>query len=167
MEAAQPPEPCPICSSSKDDPHYRYLFETQHWRAVLAPNQCLLGRSVVHLKRHTGDLANLTPEEVVDWLGMVKTLEAALRMAFGATLFNWACYMNLAYRAQSPDPHVHWWAVPRYSHAVEIDSFKFEDPDFGSPYDHQRWLDVPQDVRQQIVERILSAVNSTPNTAAV
>jgi diadenosine tetraphosphate (Ap4A) HIT family hydrolase len=145
---------CPICAWSSENHNYPLLFESGFWRVVLAPNQCLLGRCVIHLKRHAGDLAELTPEEVVDWLGVVKKLEGALQEAFGATLFNWSCYMNLAYREQPADPHVHWWAVPRYERAVEIGGWVFEDPDFGNPYDHKRWLDVPEEIRRQILERI-------------
>ena len=149
---------CPICAWSSEHPHYPLLFETPFWRVVLAPNQCLLGRCVIHLKRHAGDLAELTPEESLDWHQLVQRLETALRDAFGATMFNWSCYMNHAYRQQPADPHVHWWAVPRYDHPVELAGWLFEDPDFGNPYNHQRWLDVPEEVRRQIVERIVSAL---------
>lgn len=149
---------CPICQARQDDPAYRFLFETAYWRAVLAPNQCLLGRCVVHLKRHAGSLAELTLEEVQDWLDMVKALEAALRQAFAPALFNWGCYMNLSFRSPVPDPHVHWWAVPRYAHPVEFGGFLFEDPDFGSPYDHARWLEVPPDVHQHIAGRIVECL---------
>lgn len=42
---------CPICTWSPDNQDYRFLYETKFWRVVLAPNQCLVGRCVVHLKR--------------------------------------------------------------------------------------------------------------------
>jgi ribonuclease HI len=48
--------------------------------------------------------------------------------------------MNHAYRNDPPNPHVHWWGVPRYNHAVVIDEWVFEDPQFGNPYDHYRWI---------------------------
>jgi len=103
-------------------------------------------------------LAEITPDEILDWLTIVKTMEAALRKAFDATLFNWSCYMNLSYREATPDPHVHWWVVPRYNHAVELGALTFEDPRFGSPYDHAMRLDVAGDVRRQIVERLQQAI---------
>ncbi len=62
--------------------------------------------------------------------------------------------MNLSYRGEQPDPHIHWWAVPRYNHSVLVDAIKFEDPDFGNPYDHARYLEVPKEVRKGIVEQI-------------
>ena len=121
---------------------------------VLAPNQCLVGRCVVNLKRHAGDLAELTQAELIDWLVVVKTVETALWSAFNPTMFNWSCYMNFAYREKPPDPHIHWWAVPRYDHPVELAGLIFEDPDFGSPYDHRRRLVLPSFVQKQVADKI-------------
>ena len=74
--------------------------------------------------------------------------------AFDATMFNWSCYMNLSYRENPPDPHIHWWVVPRYSHSVKVGTLTFEDPLFGSPYDHAMRREVSQEVRQLIAERL-------------
>ncbi len=152
---------CPICSWSQDDPQYLCVYEVAHWRVCLAPNQTLLGRCVVSLKRHAGDLAEMSADEMVELLSVIVRLEAALRSAFGATMFNWSCYMNLAYREQAPNPHVHWWAVPRYSHPVPFEGLVFDDPDFGNPYDHKRWLDIPARARTTIVQMIQGALLPT------
>ena len=149
---------CAICAWSPDQADYPLVYETALWRAVLAPNQCLLGRCVVHLKQHRGDLAELTSAELLDWLRLVSVLETALRSAFDATLFNWSCYLNHAYRVAPPNPHVHWWAVPRYNHPVSLGGWTFTDPDFGSPYSHARWLEVPAGLRQAIVARIQASL---------
>jgi diadenosine tetraphosphate (Ap4A) HIT family hydrolase len=145
---------CPICLWKPENSQYRFLFETGYWRIVLAPNQSLIGRCVVHLKRHCGDLIELTQQEFIEWFEVVKTLEIALRSAFGASMFNWSCYMNHAFRNNPPNPHIHWWAVPRYNHKVEIAEWVFDDPSFGNPYDHNRWLEVPEEIQQEITERI-------------
>ena len=151
---------CPICSWSTDNFDYRFVCESKFWRIVLAPNQCLVGRCVVHLKRHVGDLANLTQDELSEWLTMVKIYEAALQSAFGVTMFNWSCYMNHSYREDSPNPHIHWWAVPRYNQLVTIGDWIFKDPDFGNPYDHYRWVEVPKEIHQRIATRIQHAITS-------
>jgi len=150
---------CPICAWSSENLEYRFVYETRLWRVVLAPNQSLVGRCVINLKRHSGDLAELTREEILDWLALVKNHETALQSAFGATMFNWSCYMNHAYRERQPNPHIHWWAVPRYNHVVTIKDMIFEDPHFGNPYDHGRWLDVPKEVHQAIAEQIRNAIS--------
>jgi diadenosine tetraphosphate (Ap4A) HIT family hydrolase len=145
---------CPICLWSPDNEDYIFIRETGSWRICLPPNQSLIGRCVVHLKRHAGDLADLTEEEWTDFLNVVKRVEKALKSAFNATMFNWSCYMNHAFRESTPDPHVHWWAVPRYAQAVRFGGRTFEDPHFGNPYDHGRWLDLPKDLRDEIAEKI-------------
>jgi diadenosine tetraphosphate (Ap4A) HIT family hydrolase len=157
---------CVICAWTPDDLEYRFVYETKLWRVVLAPNQCLIGTCVVHLKRHSGDLAELTKDEILDWLDLVKNHEAALQGAFGATMFNWSCYMNHAYREKAPNPHIHWWAVPRYNHVVSIENWHFEDPQFGNPYNHDRWLEVPNDIHQHVGEQIRNALlkDALPNT---
>jgi hypothetical protein len=62
--------------------------------------------------------------------------------------------MNHAYRETIPDPHLHWWAVPRYEQDVTIGDRTFNDPAFGNPYDHFRWLDVPVELHQKIADLI-------------
>ena len=145
---------CPICSWSPNDKDYLFLSEAQYWRICLAPNQSLLGRCVIHLKRHAGRLADLSGVEWNDFLTVVKRVEGTVRSAFNTTMFNWSCYMNHAYRENPPDPHVHWWAVPRYAQAVWFGGRSFEDPHFGNPYDHSRRLDLPKKLRDDIAEKI-------------
>ena len=145
---------CPIFSWSPEDEDYLFISETQHWRVCLAPNQSLLGRCVIHLKRHAGDLADLTEGELKDFLNVVKRVEDSVKSAFGATMFNWSCYMNHAYRENHLNPHIHWWAVPRYAQAVHFGGRTFEDPLFSNPYDHDRWVDLPKNLREEITKMI-------------
>ena len=145
---------CPICSWSPHNEDYLFVRETPYWRICLAPNQSLLGRCVIHLKRHAGDLADLNEDEWSDFSSVVKRVEKTLTSAFNATMFNWSCYMNHAYRENPPNPHVHWWAVPRYAQVVWFGERMFEDPHFGNPYDHERRLDLPRNLRDVIAEKI-------------
>jgi diadenosine tetraphosphate (Ap4A) HIT family hydrolase len=145
---------CPICSWSPNDEDYLFISETQYWRVCLAPNQSLLGRCVIHLKRHADDLAELTKDEWDNFLNVVQRVEESVKSAFSATMFNWSCYMNHAYRENHPNPHVHWWAVPRYARVVRFAKKTFEDPHFGNPYNHSRWLDLPKTLRDEIAKKI-------------
>jgi diadenosine tetraphosphate (Ap4A) HIT family hydrolase len=119
---------CDICTASREYSLYPLIGESEFWTIKLAPNQSLLGRCVVAAKRHVGDLADLTDDEMIDFLTVVRGLENAVRQSLGATMFNWSCYMNLAYRTRPPNPHVHWWLVPRYQQQIEIQGVTFEDP---------------------------------------
>jgi diadenosine tetraphosphate (Ap4A) HIT family hydrolase len=145
---------CPICSWSPEDQEYLFIHESKYWRIVLAHNQILVGRCVIHLKRHSGDIAEINPEEVLDWQKIVVIIETALKKAFNATMFNWSCLMNQSYQEDPPNPHIHWWVVPRYNHSVKVGHYSFEDPLFGKPYDHAMKLELPIDFRRQIVEMI-------------
>ena len=152
---------CPICAWPQGSDDYPLLLETHHWRFVLAPNQSLLGRCVVQPRRHEGDLAHLTGEELGEWLVLVGTLERALRAAFGATMFNWSCYMNHSYREEPFEPHIHWWAVPRYAQETAFAGATFTDPTFGDPYPHGRYITVGDDVRAAIVTRLREALEAS------
>jgi ATP adenylyltransferase len=145
---------CSICSWSLEDQEYLFIHESKYWRIVLAYNQILVGRCVIHLKRHCGDIAEINPDEVLDWQQIVVLIETALKKAFNVTMFNWSCLMNQSYRKDPPNPHIHWWVVPRYNHSVKIGNYIFEDPLFGNPYDHAAKLELPIVVRQQIVKMI-------------
>lgn len=154
---------CPICSWTPENSEYLLLSESKYWRICLAPNQSLLGRCVIHLKRHTGDLANLSEDELLEFLDVVKRVEESTKSAFGATMFNWSCYMNHSYRENPPNPHVHWWAVPRYERQVEFGDLTFEDPHFGSPYDHYRVLEVDRDLKIAIADKLSTNLHSSRN----
>jgi diadenosine tetraphosphate (Ap4A) HIT family hydrolase len=103
-------------------------------------------------------VAETTPEELLEWLTLVKVLEKALCTVFDATMFNWSCYMNHSYRDTPPEPHIHWWAVPRYNHQVRIDNWVFDDMEFGSPYNHSNTVEVPRELHNQIAEQIKQAI---------
>lgn len=131
-----------------------FIYETAQWKVFLALDQTYLGRSIVTLKRSCGDLADVTPEELADFLTVVKAMEAAMREAFGATMFNWACLMNHHYQNDPPDPQVHWHLLPRYDHQVEFAGLTFVDADFGNHYSRGSDREVGPDVRRSIAAEI-------------
>ena len=135
---------CPICSCTPESTEPPLACETDHWIVKLAPNQCLLGRCVVCSRRHVGSLEALSHAEMDDFHELIRRLEPALVQSFDAAVFNWSCFMNQSYGEVPPDPHVHWWVVRTYDHAVQFNGITFHDPHFGSPYDHDRckWFPV-------------------------
>jgi len=143
---------CVFCKKTDCDDDF--IYETKYWIVFLALDQSYLGRCVVVLKRHCGDLAELTQEEWLDFSEIVKKLESALKKSFDATMFNWTCLMNHAYRNNPPNPHVHWHLRPRYNHDVEFAGLTFKDPDFGRHYDRARKQEISEDVRRKIIEKI-------------
>jgi len=145
---------CDICGFVKTNKNP--ILETDYWVVVLADDQAYLGRCYVTLKRHCGDLAELSKEEWNDLHILISRLESSVKKAFGATLFNWTCLMNLAYQNKPYNPHVHWHFRPRYERPVEFAGLTFNDPEFGKHYarEQERSFEVSQEVQQKIIEKI-------------
>ena len=144
------------CQSCKGSPE-RFVFETRFWRVSLADDQAYLGRCFVDLKRHAGDLAELNSGEWADFVSLVKTLEGKCRKAFGATMFNWTCLMNNAFRKKPWNPHVHWHFRPRYEKPVKFAGLTFSDPDFGEHNDRTREMKIAPEAFQHVMAAIRKA----------
>ena len=122
-----------VCSFCQSDTR-GIIHSTKYWNIFLSDDQTYLGRSIIVLKRHCKDLAELKKEEWLDFIGVVKIFESSLRKSFQAMMFNWTCLMNDAYKDKNPQPHVHWHVRPRYNHPVKIAGLIFEDKDFAHHY---------------------------------
>lgn len=137
------------------------IFETTFWQVFLAENQTYLGYCIVSLKRRDcGDLADLTTEEMLDFLELTKKFEKGVRKAFSATMFNWSCLMNLAYQNTPPNPHLHWHVRPRYDSDVAVAGVIFVDALFGQHYEWPSVMrTVDASVREVIVAEIKKAID--------
>lgn len=117
-------------------------------------DQRYLGRCVVTLKRHCGDLAELKQEENSDFSKLVCDLESASKKAFNATMFNWTCLMNNAYQKKPYNPHVHWHFRPRYDNEVTFGGMIFKDELFGHHYSRDEKFIVPGNVLDNIAKEL-------------
>ena len=144
---------CEFCIE-KEEHKKLFVTETEHWRVSLSPNQSYLGYCVVALKRHCGDMADLTTEEWIDFSRLSKRFESAVRKVFGATMFNWSCLMNHAYQAENPQPHVHWHVKPRYLKSVEFCGETFDDNEFGYQYEPKKENYVSNDSVMAILKAV-------------
>lgn len=140
-----------MCEKPKED---SLLFDSKFWFAILADDQIYPGRSFVTLKRHCGDLAELTRDELLEFHNMLRKFEAALKTSFNATLFNWTCLMNHGFKEKPYNPHVHWHVRPRYDHEVIIGDEHFTDEKFGSHYARDTGRTVSQSLKSHIVTTI-------------
>ncbi|MCP4645549.1 MAG: HIT family protein [bacterium] len=141
---------CLFCSASWD-PEPNLLLETPHWQVVLHENQYYLGRCTVVLRRHVSSLAELSVEEWADLKVIIGRLEAVLHDLFEAEPFNWSCLMNGGYRANPPEPHVHFHLWPRYREPVHFGGLTFEDSEFGRHYDPAGRRSLPKEVHGELV----------------
>jgi diadenosine tetraphosphate (Ap4A) HIT family hydrolase len=138
---------------------YPVVFETEYWKVMVAEDQCYLGYMIVSANnRERPNLSALTQEEWVDFSeNVVKPLEAKIKRALGAELFNWSCLMNLAYRETPPNPHVHWHVKPRYRNPVEFNGETFVDEMFGSHYQFGETRPMSEAFLQAIADKVRSA----------
>lgn len=65
-----------------------------------------------------------------------KKLETITKKLFDATMFNFACLMNNAYK-DNEIPHVHFHFVPRYKNALKLFGKIYKDKHFG--YNFWKW----------------------------
>lgn len=149
---------CAICQLL---PNKNPILSTQYWEVNIAPDQGYLGRCYVTLKQHKGDLAELTNEEWLDYARVVKNIESAITLAFGAKLFNWSCLMNNAFQIQPATPHIHWHLRPRYESSVEFENSRFDDPLFGYHYDREQVKKVPDEMLNSIKAAIKEKLTQT------
>lgn len=142
---------CICCQKQNQDD---IIYETKYWIVTLSSEQSYLGRCYVTLKRHCGNLSELKQEEWSDFIELIKVLESALRKSFNATMFNWTCLMNDAYKNNPPNPHVHWHFRPRYNHKIKFENVIFEDPEFGNHYNRNRTQNITKKLQQKIIIKI-------------
>jgi diadenosine tetraphosphate (Ap4A) HIT family hydrolase len=151
-----PEKKCEICELVQDATA-KEIFSSDHWRVILSVfDQSYPGRSLVCLKRHTGSLAELTDEETIDWLKVVRVYESTAKKKLGATLFNWNCLMNNAFQQKPYNPHIHWHVRPRYNHPFSIAGETFTDPTFGNPIDRSLKRQVPPEVLAELASLLKS-----------
>lgn len=138
--------------STSPDPNH--LLETTHWNVFLMKDQHYLGRCVIVAKRKVANMTDLLDDEWLDFAKLVKKLEAALKKAFNATLFNWTCLMNNAYQNNPPDPQVHWHFKPRYAKEVIFEGIRWVDEEFGYHYKNGTLREVPEQVFVKIKKQV-------------
>ena len=83
-----------------------------------------------------GSLSELTDNDWIELGKIEKELERVSKKLFNATMFNFACLMNNAYR-DNEKPHVHFHFIPRYKNKLEIFNKVYKDKHFG--YNFWKW----------------------------
>jgi len=148
---------CEVCKALNSQGE-TFVIETDFWKVILSYNQYYLGRCVVLCKRHCNSLSELMSDEVLDFFSLVKKFEGALKKSLGATMFNWCCLMNDAYKTNG-NSHVHWHVRPRYKKKVIIGGEEFIDENFAHHYDRLKDKRINEDTRQKIVQKIRENFN--------
>ena len=111
------------------------LYKGKNWDIIFCDwCQEFVGYCIIGNKKES--LSDLTTD---DWeaLGKLeKELERVCKNVFNATMFNFACLMNNAYR-DNKTPHVHYHFVPRYKNELKLFGKIYKDNHFG--YNFWKW----------------------------
>jgi len=109
------------------------IFSTTYWDVKLADDQTYFGRLVIISRAERSSLPDLSSEEQKDFFELIRKLEEFYRTKFSATMFNYSCLMNNAYR-DGEKPRVHWHFRPRYAQPIVVEGLTIADPNFGNHY---------------------------------
>ena len=150
---------CVVCSTRSERAR-QTVFENDAWRATLGANQGYLGTLFVELLEHKEQLSEVSDSQWLSFAVLNRVIEQAERSAFGATMFNWTCFMNNFYLMVPPKPHVHWHVKPRYDHDVVVLGKRFVDPNFGHHYDNSHLAHVSPEQKGAIAESLRAAAGS-------
>ena len=111
------------------------IYKSENWKVVFVSwCQEFVGDCII--SSHKESLSDLTDEEWVELGKLEKELERVSKKLFNATMFNFACLMNNAYR-DNEKPHVHFHFVPRYKSSLVLFNKVYNDKHFG--YNFWKW----------------------------
>ena len=111
------------------------LYKSKYWEVVFVSwCQEFVGDCIISCNKES--LSELTNDEWLELGKLEKELERVTKKLFGATMFNFACLMNNAYR-DNEKPHVHFHFVPRYKNDLKISNKVYKDRHFG--YNFWKW----------------------------
>lgn len=111
------------------------LYKGKNWDVIFGDwCQEFIGYCIIGNDKES--LSELTPEAWEELGKLEKELERVCKKVFGATMFNFACLMNNAYR-DNEQPHVHYHFVPRYKDELNLFGKVYKDKHFG--YNFWKW----------------------------
>ena len=111
------------------------LYKSNNWEVVFGSwCQEFVGYCIISSNKES--LSDISAEEWKELGILEKELERVTKKVFNATMFNFACLMNNAYR-DNEKPHVHFHFTPRYKNKLNIFNKKYIDKHFG--YNFWKW----------------------------
>jgi len=111
------------------------LYKGKNWDVIFGvwcqdhPGYCIIGNN-------KESLSDLTSDDWIELGKIEKELERVCKKVLGATMFNFACLMNNAYR-DNETPKVHYHFVPRYKNELKLFGKTYKDRHFG--YNFWKW----------------------------
>ena len=111
------------------------LYKGENWEVVFGDwSQEFVGYCIISCNKES--LSELTSDNWIELGKIEKELERITKKLFSATMYNFACLMNNAYR-DNEKPHVHFHFIPRYKNELKIFNKIYKDKHFG--YNFWKW----------------------------
>ena len=126
---------CPFCSLSAEERRW-LLYENEFWSVYLADRQDYPGRCIVVCRSHVESITALSAEQWMSLHAVMTAAETMLCGVLGASMCNWSCLLNDAYKSDPPVPHVHFHCRPRYARPLRIGGEAFTDTRFAHHYEN-------------------------------
>lgn len=125
----------------------------QYWTVYVHKNQGYLGRCVIACKRpEADDLANVTQEELLEFLQIIRELKNALQKAFQTDWFNYS-FLGNEWR------HLHCHFIPRYQTKRIFEKIIFKDDLWGHNYKTDHNFQTSVEIREKIKQAIQRALS--------
>ena len=111
------------------------LYKGKNWDVIFGdwcqdhPGYCIIGNN-------KESLSELIDEDWMELGKLKKELERVCKKVFGATMFNFCCLMNNAYR-DNEKTKVHYHFIPRYKNELKLFGKVYKDRHFG--YNFWKW----------------------------
>lgn len=122
------------------------IYNGKYWKVIFFSKcQDFLGRCIIASEKES--IPEITLEEWEELSKIEAELERVYKKLFNATMFNFCCLMNNAYR-DNTKPNVHFWLYPRYKNEVNLFGKTFKDKHFG--YNFWKWNDDPIESQKDI-----------------
>jgi len=120
-----------------------FIAEMPHSATWLLPDQTYHGRTVVWLKEHFGDPADLPVTLRTALMSEVMRTAEAVRRELRPDRLNYTCFGNVV-------PHVHFHIIPRYK----------TDPDWGKAPWRENEKTLPDDEARALAARIAARLET-------
>ncbi len=127
--------------------HSADIKKFKYWTLMVHPNQSYLGRAICYLNAYKETLAELTREEYLELLEIIKQYQAALTGLWKPDGWNYAQLGNVI-------PHLHVHFIPRYKEERRWKGLAFADEHWGGHY-------APASAREEdkkVIEKIRLAI---------
>ena len=89
------------------------VLDSGAWSWSVRPGQPTLGAGVLSLNRYALHMSEVSPSEMAELVGLIRTLERAMKAAFDYNIMNYLMLMMV-------DHHVHYHVIPRYDGVREF-----------------------------------------------